>query len=81
MFGYACRETPTYLPAPIHYSHAVLQRERWSSKFNVTGSILGPDAKAQISVEYRRNKPVRVDQVVISSQHAEGYVVTLQEFV
>ena len=70
MFGYACRETPTYLPAPIHYSHAVLQRLR---KMGGTGSILGPDAKAQISVEYRRNKPVRIDQVVISSQHAEGY--------
>lgn len=72
MFGYACRETPSFLPAPIHYAHEVLRQLR---KKGGRDSVLGPDAKAQISVEYRRNKPVRIDQVVISSQHSEGRCV------
>ena len=73
MFGYACNHTPSMMPAPIHYSHAVLKNLKTKR-----GSILGPDAKSQISVEYegaRREGVIkRIDQIVISTQHTEGNV-------
>ena len=73
MFGYACNHTHSMMPAPIHYSHAVLKNLKTKR-----GSILGPDAKSQISVEYdgaRRDGVVkRIDQIVISTQHTEGNV-------
>jgi len=69
MFGYACRETPAYMPFPIHYAHRILQalaEERKSGRL----SYLRPDAKSQLSVEYDENHhPVRVHTVVISHQH------------
>jgi len=73
MFGYASNHTHSMMPAPIHYSHAILQNLKTKR-----GSILGPDAKSQVSVEYygaRRDGIIkRIDQVVISTQHTEGNV-------
>jgi len=73
MFGYACNHTPSMMPAPIHYSHAILKNLK-----SKRGSILGPDAKSQVSVEYygaRRDGIVkRIDQVVVSTQHTQGNV-------
>jgi S-adenosylmethionine synthetase len=75
MFGYACNHTPSMMPAPIHYSHAILKELKAS---RLPGSVLGPDAKSQVSVEYngaRREGIVnRIDQIVISTQHTEGDV-------
>lgn len=73
MFGYACNHTPSMMPAPIHYSHEILKNLKTKR-----GSILGPDAKSQVSVEYygaRRDGVIkRIDQVVVSTQHTEGNV-------
>lgn len=71
MFGYACRETEELMPAPIFYSHKILRRlaeDRHAGKL----SMLGPDAKSQVSLEYRDGKPVRATSVVVSTQHADG---------
>jgi S-adenosylmethionine synthetase len=70
MFGYACRETPDLMPAPIYYAHKILEdltRER------KTGSLpmLGPDAKSQVTVRYEGGKPVGVTQIVLSTQHLD----------
>ncbi|MEM9268060.1 MAG: methionine adenosyltransferase [Pseudomonadota bacterium] len=70
MFGYACDETPELMPAPIHYSHAILRRLAEVRK-NGTEPVLGPDAKSQLSVEYRGGKPVGVSSVVLSTQHLD----------
>jgi S-adenosylmethionine synthetase len=68
MFGYACRETPELMPAPIYYAHAIL---RSLSKARHEGSApkLGPDAKSQVSLQYVDGKPVRATSVVVSTQH------------
>ena len=69
MFGYACDETPELMPAPIMFAHRLgreLTRLRKSGQVN----WLRPDAKSQVSVEYENNKPVRVTNVVISTQHS-----------
>ncbi|HEX2957266.1 MAG TPA: methionine adenosyltransferase [Chitinispirillaceae bacterium] len=69
MFGYACNETPTYMPLAIHYAHRLVEeltRARESKEI----SYLRPDAKTQVTVEYDGLNPVRVDTVVISTQHA-----------
>jgi S-adenosylmethionine synthetase len=69
MFGYACDETPELMPAPIQYAHALT---RQLAKVRKGGEgWLRPDGKSQVSVEYRGGKPVRIDTVVISTQHAE----------
>jgi S-adenosylmethionine synthetase len=75
MFGYACRETPELMPAPIQYAHRILH-ELADMRHNGL-SILGPDAKSQISLLYHNNKPVKATSVVVSTQHAEG--VTAEE--
>ena len=67
MFGYACNDNDAYLPAPIYYSHEILKKLK-----TIRGAVLGPDAKSQVSVEYEGGKVKRIDQVVISTQHAEG---------
>jgi S-adenosylmethionine synthetase len=70
MFGYACRETDVLMPAPIHYSHAILKS---LADARHGGEIrLGPDAKSQVSLQYENGKPVRATSVVVSTQHAEG---------
>ncbi|MCK5385414.1 MAG: methionine adenosyltransferase, partial [Alphaproteobacteria bacterium] len=71
MFGYACRETETLMPAPIHYSHKILRLLADARKNG--GPLAGklePDSKSQITLEYKNDKPVRAKSVVVSTQHA-----------
>jgi S-adenosylmethionine synthetase len=70
MFGYACDETPTLMPAPIQYAHAVTRQLARVRKAGL--DFLRPDGKSQVSVEYRDGKPFRIDTVVVSTQHAES---------
>jgi S-adenosylmethionine synthetase len=69
MFGYACNETKTYMPVPIYYAHRLVEE---LTKARESGKIpyLRPDGKSQVTVEYNGLKPVRVDTVVLSTQHA-----------
>ncbi len=69
MFGYACRETDVLMPLPIHLAHRLTQRLALVRKEGIV-PYLRPDGKAQISVRYVDDKPVAVDTVVISTQHA-----------
>jgi len=71
MFGYAVRETEELMPAPIHYSHAILRALR-SARMNGLADKLGPDAKSQVTLAYENGAPVRAASVVVSTQHAEG---------
>ena len=69
MFGYACDETPELMPAPIMYAHELvlnLAKVRKSKKL----SFLRPDSKSQVTVEYEGDRPVRIDAVVVSTQHS-----------
>ena len=71
MFGFACRETPTYMPAAIFYSHKILRlisEDRHAGKL----PLLGPDAKSQVTLEYVKGKPVRAARIVVSTQHDES---------
>jgi S-adenosylmethionine synthetase len=68
MFGYAVNETPELMPAPIQYAHAILRRLTDVRK-NEPGSVLGPDAKSQLSVRYENGKPAGVSEIVLSTQH------------
>jgi S-adenosylmethionine synthetase len=70
MFGYACRETEGYMPAPIYYAHRILFE---MSKLRHSGELpeLGPDAKSQVTLYYENGKPVRTTSVVVSTQHGE----------
>ncbi len=71
MFGYACDETPEFMPLPILLAHRLMQRLR---DVRVKGELeyLRPDGKCQITVEYDRRKPTRVDCVVLSAHHRDG---------
>ena len=68
MFGFACNETPTLMPAPVYYSHQLLLK---ATELRKSGKLawLRPDAKSQVTIEYDGHKPVRIDAVVISHQH------------
>ena len=81
MFGYAANETDTLMPAPIYYSHRLVEKQ---AELRRSGSadFLRPDAKSQISVRYEDGKPVSVDAVVLSTQHsADIDQETLRAFV
>ncbi len=69
MFGYACRETDVLMPAPITYSHRLVRRQAELRK-NGTLPWLRPDAKSQVSFRYEGGRPVHIDTVVLSTQHA-----------
>jgi S-adenosylmethionine synthetase len=69
MFGYACRETPELMPAPIQYSHAILRRLAEARKSGAEPT-LRPDAKSQLSLRYENGFPVEVTSIVLSHQHA-----------
>jgi len=68
MFGYACNETDSLMPAPIDYAHRLVRRQ---SEVRKSGRLpwLRPDAKSQVSLRYENDKPVGVDAVVLSTQH------------
>lgn len=69
MFGYATNETPVLMPAPIFYSHRLVERQAYLRKSNVL-PWLRPDAKSQVTLRYENGKPVAVDAVVLSTQHS-----------
>jgi S-adenosylmethionine synthetase len=69
MFGYACDETNELMPLPIHLSHRLVERQALLRK-NGKLSWLRPDAKSQVTIEYDDNRPIRVDTVVLSTQHS-----------
>ncbi len=70
MFGYACTETDVLMPAPIHYSHAIL-KSLAEARHSGAQTGLGPDSKSQVTLEYAGGKPVRATSVVVSTQHTE----------
>jgi S-adenosylmethionine synthetase len=72
MFGYACRETPDLMPAPIYYSHKILELLAAARKKGEgDAALLGPDAKSQITVRYENGKPAEVTSIVLSTQHLD----------
>ncbi|MCR4521930.1 methionine adenosyltransferase [Bosea sp. 47.2.35] len=72
MFGYASRETPELLPAPIYYAHKILETLTLARKKGEGDAAkLGPDAKSQVTVKYENGKPVGVTQIVLSTQHLD----------
>ena len=70
MFGYACRETPAFMPAPIYYSHAIL-RSLADARHSGAEPGLGPDSKSQVTLRYVDGNPVGAASIVVSTQHAE----------
>jgi S-adenosylmethionine synthetase len=71
MFGYASNETDVFMPAPITYAHRLVHRQAEVRK-NGTLTWLRPDAKSQVTFRYEDNKPVAIDAVVLSTQHADS---------
>jgi S-adenosylmethionine synthetase len=71
MFGYACRETPELMPAPIYYAHRILKLMAEARHSGET-HMLGPDAKSQVTVRYENGKPVAVTSIVVSTQHVDA---------
>jgi S-adenosylmethionine synthetase len=71
MFGYACKETPSLMPAPIYYSHLILQDLAKARKDKTIAGIQ-PDSKSQVTLKYVDGKPTACTSVVVSTQHDEG---------
>ena len=71
MFGYACDETSELMPAPIFYSHKILKLLSEKRHAGLIDGIL-PDSKSQVTMVYENNKPVKVDSIVVSTQHTEN---------
>src|SRR5689334_26050 len=71
MFGFACRETRQLMPLPIMLAHALTRRLAFARREGLV-PYLRPDGKSQVTVEYDGDRPLRVDTVVVSSQHADG---------
>ena len=71
MFGYACKDTPSLMPAPIHYSHQILLKMAEARKSG-SNKELEPDSKSQVTMLYENGKPSKVTSLVISTQHKEG---------
>ncbi len=81
MFGFACNDTPELMPMPIALSHRITNRLT-DARFNGEVNWLRPDSKSQVTVEYDGYKPVRVDTVVVSTQHAPSVDnATIRDFV
>jgi S-adenosylmethionine synthetase len=81
MFGFACNDTPELMPMPIALSHRITNRLT-DARFNGEVNWLRPDSKSQVTVEYDGFKPVRVDTVVLSTQHAPSVDnATIKDFV
>src|SRR5690606_3671501 len=70
MFGYACRETEELMPAPLYFSHGIL-KSLAALRHSEANPGLGPDAKSQVTLQYRDGKPVGATSVVVSTQHDE----------
>jgi S-adenosylmethionine synthetase len=68
MFGYACSETPEFMPAPIFYAHAIL-RSLAEARHSGAAPKLGPDAKSQVTLQYVKGKPICATAVLVSTQH------------
>lgn len=71
MFGYACSDTEDLMPAPVYYSHKILERLAHARKHE-GASQLGPDSKSQVTVSYENGKPVRAKAIVLSTQHLDA---------
>jgi S-adenosylmethionine synthetase len=72
MFGFACRETPELMPLPIHLAHRLMEQHVHARREGTVNG-LRPDAKSQVTVEYEGPRPVRVDTVVLSTQHDKSW--------
>ncbi|PZN98145.1 MAG: methionine adenosyltransferase [Alphaproteobacteria bacterium] len=79
MFGYASNETPELMPATLAYSHAILKK--LAEVRHAGGTLLEPDAKSQVTIEYVDGKPVRATSIVLSTQHAVGRASDVAAFV
>ncbi|WP_167957194.1 methionine adenosyltransferase [Anaerosporobacter faecicola] len=71
MFGYACDETESLMPAPLFYAHKLCHQLSYVRKNKVL-DYLGPDGKSMVTFEYRDDKPVRIDTIVVSTQHKDN---------
>jgi S-adenosylmethionine synthetase len=82
MFGFAINETPELMPAPVYYSHLLVTPKLAELRKAGRVNWLRPDAKSQVTVEYEDGKPVRIDTVVVSTQHSpEATHEAITEFV
>ncbi len=80
MFGYACRETPQLMPLPITLAHALVRRLSECRREKIV-DCFRPDGKSQVTVEYRDDRPVRIEAVVVSTQHDDVPSKTVAEAV
>ena len=72
MFGFACDETPDFMPATLDYSHKILARMA-ADRHSGAAPFLEPDAKSQVTLRFEDGKPAEATAIVVSTQHAQGY--------